>query len=517
MKRCGLRRRYATVVAICRSTARTSLKHQLILLELLLMPIQHEVKRGRASANSLHRWQSSQAVGVAPDVRSAPRSRKATRRGRKGRLPLHMAAQHLSLECAQMIFRAYPEAAQKQDNHGSLPMHYACYDGRSKAIILWLLEAYPEGMHIKNNQGWYPFHTAFHHGMLPLPIFKELYDHNTEAMTTRDIKGRTPLTVLFEEPRTAITKVLVDFVCQEYPDVVTIADEDGKLPLHHLCPAIINNDYNGKESPFISVIFKDTISRFPQGMYQPDNSGKTPLSYLFPEDVRRGSPRTKFLFPCFVMGKERFFRADLMNHTFYEVLRSQNIHRTTRSAAQLFALFAPAPALHAHDFELNLRSIEQEVPGALAVRDLEDNTLTHLVCFGTKHIVSIQQLQTCVHVREDEQLFEWNDWMKVCLRFLPNSASRANASGELPLHLRLKYGARIFKDRDARALIEAHPSSKMVVDPTNGLFPFQLAALGSAGCVTATFELLKRCIESNNLDEINKENILRGREDWILL
>jgi len=60
-----------------------------------------------------------------------------------------------------MLFKAYPEAAEIQDNFGWLPLHYALQYQASNDVINMLFQAYPQSIEVKTkNSGRLPLHIA---------------------------------------------------------------------------------------------------------------------------------------------------------------------------------------------------------------------------------------------------------------------------------------------------------------------------------------------------------------------
>jgi hypothetical protein len=63
-----------------------------------------------------------------------------------------------------MLFKAYPEAAEIQDNNGDLTLHIALiYNIALKDVITMLIQAYSKAVEVQDDEGMLPLHYALHY------------------------------------------------------------------------------------------------------------------------------------------------------------------------------------------------------------------------------------------------------------------------------------------------------------------------------------------------------------------
>jgi ankyrin repeat protein len=81
-----------------------------------------------------------------------------------GRIPLHIAAAFgLPTESLTVLIKLHPKACKVQDDHGRLPLHYACKSHstlRDEKNALCLLKAYPDSVKVADTNGFLPIHVA---------------------------------------------------------------------------------------------------------------------------------------------------------------------------------------------------------------------------------------------------------------------------------------------------------------------------------------------------------------------
>ena len=64
-------------------------------------------------------------------------------------------------EVVQVLFKAFPEAAEVKTEAGAYPLHYAAAHAQdTDAHVLMLLKAFPAAVKEANEIGWYPLHFA---------------------------------------------------------------------------------------------------------------------------------------------------------------------------------------------------------------------------------------------------------------------------------------------------------------------------------------------------------------------
>ncbi|KAL3940570.1 MAG: hypothetical protein SGBAC_004926 [Bacillariaceae sp.] len=84
-----------------------------------------------------------------------------TKKGEKGYLPLHYACACASVKVAELLIRAYPEAAKiRNESDLMLPLHIACKWGFSKGVLNVLLGSYPEGCKVRDIYAMVPLDYA---------------------------------------------------------------------------------------------------------------------------------------------------------------------------------------------------------------------------------------------------------------------------------------------------------------------------------------------------------------------
>jgi hypothetical protein len=110
---------------------------------------------------------------------------------------LHDACQHHNNKMIVKLARCFAEEAVMVDDHGSTPLHIACWGNPPMEVVQALLQACPE------------------------------------AATDKDVHGNTPLHVAASYPETspAIARAFLDV----YPAAASITNKEGLTPLHMAC------------------------------------------------------------------------------------------------------------------------------------------------------------------------------------------------------------------------------------------------------------------------------------------
>jgi hypothetical protein len=175
-------------------------------------------------------------------------------------------------ELVNDITEAAPEVASFADTHGWLPLHHACANGASIAVLEILINAYPESKLIQDNQNRTPLHfyatcntdqpevmtrkvrllcdngaaeLSDRGGMLPMHyaaaygtnanVLKVLADAFPESLSTKDNKGKTPMHLTMvnahRDSSPEVLKFLLDTAGRE---TINLRDSEGNLPLHLL-------------------------------------------------------------------------------------------------------------------------------------------------------------------------------------------------------------------------------------------------------------------------------------------
>ncbi len=75
---------------------------------------------------------------------------------------LHAACAFTSLDLAKLIFEAYPQAVEVNDNNRGSPIHYACLLNVSTDDTEFMFEACQRALEIQGQNGKLPLHYAHH-------------------------------------------------------------------------------------------------------------------------------------------------------------------------------------------------------------------------------------------------------------------------------------------------------------------------------------------------------------------
>ena len=136
-----------------------------------------------------------------------------TKEGRDQLLPLHCAcslqtSRHTCIECGlpwftdppakdviEFLLQLYPEAAQKKDVSGKLPLHYACSRQVSRDGMELLLQAYPNAVQETCAQGMLPLHYACSN-IAPQDVIELLVKTYPTALQAKFHSGRLPFFAL---------------------------------------------------------------------------------------------------------------------------------------------------------------------------------------------------------------------------------------------------------------------------------------------------------------------------------
>ena len=211
------------------------------------------------------------------------------------RLPLHIACKKSCLGMAQLLYDAYPEAiwtrdvdgetpldiakraaqsrnpsnivsfveaqmmiapANVQSIHlwskfytrtqnggtGSLPLHRALNNNATLGAIKLLVKGNPESLQVANNQGSLPLHIACEFSSVKVVQFLLELNGNDSCLDHLDIEGNSPLHYACRGGSYNTVKYLLE----RNASSVSERNADGKLPIHLLCEAEI--DEVGEES-----------------------------------------------------------------------------------------------------------------------------------------------------------------------------------------------------------------------------------------------------------------------------
>lgn len=175
-------------------------------------------------------------------------------------------------ELVNDLVEAAPEVASFADTHGWLPLHHACANGASTAVLEIIIHAYPESKLIQDNQNRTPLHfyatrntdkpevmtrnvrllcdsgaaeLSDRGGMLPMhyaaaygsnaDVLKVLADAFPESLSTKDNKGKTPMHLtMVNAHRDSSPEVLKFLLTTAGRETINLRDTEGNLPLHLL-------------------------------------------------------------------------------------------------------------------------------------------------------------------------------------------------------------------------------------------------------------------------------------------
>jgi ankyrin repeat protein len=195
-------------------------------------------------------------------------------RGQADVTPLHLMCKlnNPPTEIISDIVEAGPEVVSWVDSHGWLPLHHACANGASTAVLQILTSAYPESKTTQDNQNRTPLHfyatrnadnpiamatnvellsdtgaseLSDRGGMLPMhyacaygtnpTVLKVLANSYPESLLAKENKGRTPMHLsMVNAHRDASPGVLSFLLETEGSKTVNMRDYEGNLPLHLL-------------------------------------------------------------------------------------------------------------------------------------------------------------------------------------------------------------------------------------------------------------------------------------------
>jgi len=140
----------------------------------------------------------------------------------------------------ELLAAHYPEALRILDpSTNSTPLHLACQEQASLAVLQLLVKAWPESVEIRDATGFLPLHHACMEvasdvgGKRSLEKIKYLVKVSRETRKMPGQFGMLPLHWACLDP-IASTEV-IRYLVELYPEAVKVKDNRGRLPLHLAC------------------------------------------------------------------------------------------------------------------------------------------------------------------------------------------------------------------------------------------------------------------------------------------
>jgi hypothetical protein len=220
-----------------------------------------------------------------PDLQQ--RAEAVAVRGNNDATPLHNVCKlnNPPPEILEAFVEAVPESASWQDTHGWLPLHHACANGASGAVLSILVEAFPDGKVCQDSQnrtplhffltqrcdnpvtmaenmellldtgaaelpdvgGMLPMHYACAYGVSPI-VLLALARVYPDSLISREKKGRTPMHLAMVNAHHEASPGVIHFLLESCgPEIVNVRDHDGYLPLHLLALGLRGFRSEGQE------------------------------------------------------------------------------------------------------------------------------------------------------------------------------------------------------------------------------------------------------------------------------
>lgn len=137
---------------------------------------------------------------------------------------LHMAViKNFSKHLVTLLVRGYPQLCLKRDNHGKIPLHYACEGKMPSSLhhIVTLLNACAESLYVEDWQSRTPRQIL------------------SNTVSRKDKNKMLPLHHLAAASDVLLPESL-QLLVDVYPESIITADNHGLLPIHYAClnPAI---------------------------------------------------------------------------------------------------------------------------------------------------------------------------------------------------------------------------------------------------------------------------------------
>jgi hypothetical protein len=169
------------------------------------------------------------------------------------------------------LVTTYPGALMRKDEGGDrLPLHMAILKGASLAVIRYLLEALPQALEKADCEGNLPLHYATMYSSEG--VIRLIADRYPAACRHANLKERMPLHLLCarnwdHQDYDLISLDQIHCIFTSYPAAVQHADRNGCLPLHVAC---------SQPQPRWDVL-NLLIEEFSAGLLHKDDEERVPL------------------------------------------------------------------------------------------------------------------------------------------------------------------------------------------------------------------------------------------------
>jgi ankyrin repeat protein len=128
---------------------------------------------------------------------------------------LHDACEHQDTKTMIARSKCNADEAHNLDDHGSTPLHIACWNNPPLDAVRALMGAHPQGL------------------------------------ASKDVHGDTPLHIAVSNPATSVE--LVRALVEECPEATNIVNREGLMPLHSACR------YSPMNDEIISIILEANV------------------------------------------------------------------------------------------------------------------------------------------------------------------------------------------------------------------------------------------------------------------